>query len=119
MARIWKEKWDSARHNNHMPILGGVTGKALQAPTLLSADVYFVCVCSFTFEFHNLAQIEECLLFYSHKIQPTTRVDTRGGDHWEFQTWFEQLPLYLREEPKRKKVVAALGEALKLFSPQA
>ena len=37
-----------------------------------------------------------------------------GGDHWEYQRWFELLPMYLLEEPKRRKVVAALSEALKL-----
>lgn len=31
----------------------------------------------------------------------------------EVQRWHERLPLYLREEPKRLKVVAALSEALR------
>jgi hypothetical protein len=35
-------------------------------------------------------------------------------DHWEAQRWFEQLPMYLLEDAKRKKVVAALQKALKL-----
>jgi hypothetical protein len=35
-----------------------------------------------------------------------------NGIHWEAQRWFERLPMYLLEEPKRRKVVLALRQAL-------
>jgi hypothetical protein len=35
-----------------------------------------------------------------------------GGDQTETQRWYDRLPMYLREEPKRVRVVAALEEAL-------
>jgi hypothetical protein len=35
-------------------------------------------------------------------------------DHWEAERWFERLPMYLLEEPKRLKVIKALERALTL-----
>jgi hypothetical protein len=35
-----------------------------------------------------------------------------AADHWEAHRWLERLPMYLLEEPKRKKVVKALNQAL-------
>jgi hypothetical protein len=56
-----------------------------------------------------------CFDFYDRKIQPGSRQDIGAADHWECERWFERLPLYLREEPKRQKVVKALAEALEIF----
>lgn len=33
---------------------------------------------------------------------------------WDVERWFERLPMYLQEEPKREKVVKALSRALLL-----
>jgi hypothetical protein len=60
------------------------------------------------------------LQFYEQKIVPSSREPEsvrrlRGGDHWEAERWFEKLPLFLREEPKRLKVVKALRDALEMF----
>jgi hypothetical protein len=74
-----------------------------------------VRVCSFTFFFANRDQIQACLDFYSRKIHPSSRIRHMNGCHWEFQRWCDRLPLYLREEPKRVKVVAALSRALKMW----
>jgi hypothetical protein len=57
------------------------------------------------------------------KIHPSSRVpakklaadigkDWRTQRSWEIERWFERLPMYLMEEPKRQKVVKALSEAL-------
>lgn len=91
------------------------TANQFHAPTLLQRQVYFVRVCSFTFEFHSLQQIQTCLDFYEQKIQTSSRRDIGAADHWECERWFERLPLYLREESKRQKVIKALREALKKF----
>jgi len=89
-----------------------------RAPTLLRRQVYFVRACSFTFQFHSIQQIQACLDYYSRKIQPSSRVDIGAADHWECERWFERLPLFLREEPKRQQVVKALTAALKQFKSE-
>lgn len=77
-------------------------------------NVMLVSVASFTFQFFSTRQLSECLEYYRQKTHPSSRLDVRGGSHWEFQRWFERLPMYLLEEPKREKVVKALTEALKI-----
>ena len=123
MARIWKEQFDPAKHQNRMRGVEGVKPDYFRAPTIVRVSIYFVCVCSFTFEFHSIAQIEMTHAYYARKIHPSRRVDISklcpGFEHWEAQRWFEQLPLYLREEPKRIKVIAALEKALKMFKSDA
>ena len=81
--------------------------------------VYFVRVCSFTFEFHSVAQINECLQYYSAKIHPSSRLNVGDASVWEVQRWFERLPMYLSEEPKRKRVVKALAAAMEEFGTNA
>ena len=94
---------------------------------------YFVNVCSFTFCFTSLAQIEEYHDYFSQKIHASS-CDRRirspwqltfigrkyanigSPDHDERQSKFDKLPQYLFEEPKRIKVVKALEKALKEFS---
>ncbi len=88
---------------------------AIGAPTLGPRRVLFVSVCAFTFEFHSLDQLRACLAFYARKHHPSRRRDIGGADHWELERWFERLPLYLREESKRERVVAALQSALAEF----
>ena len=83
-----------------------------RARTLEPHEVLFVRVVGFTFVFHSVEQLRACLAFYARKIHPTSRMPFDDGDHWERQRWFDKLPLFLREEPKRIKVVAALEEAL-------
>jgi hypothetical protein len=89
-----------------------------RAPSLLRRQVYFVRVCSFTFQFHSTQQIQACLEYYNRKIQPSSRRDIGAADHWECERWFERLPLFLREEPKRQRVVKALRDALKTFETE-
>jgi hypothetical protein len=61
-----------------------------------------------------------CLDYYSKEHQPSSRLpvydENLGGDHFEAQRWFEKLPQYLLEKPKRARVVAALEKALKEYS---
>jgi hypothetical protein len=87
-----------------------------RAPTLEPHQVLFVRVAGFTFEFHSVEQVRACQAYYASKHHPSSRLPVAtgeyGGDHSEVQRWFERLPLYLREEPKRLQVVAALNDAL-------
>jgi len=119
MARIWKERFDPAKHSG-LPDAVDPLSRHWTAPTLLPHELVFVSVCSFTFRFDSKEQLESVLDFYEHKIVPTSRESEsvwglRGGDHGEAQRWFERLPLFLREEPKRLKVIKALRDALKMF----
>ncbi len=71
-----------------------------------------VAVASFTFRFISTAQIRDCLAYYDRRIHPSSMRPIGAVDHWEAQRWFERLPMYLLEEPKRTKVVKALKRAL-------
>jgi hypothetical protein len=115
MAQIWSEPFDKTKHQNQMDGVESSTADHRRAPTLLPRQVYFVRVCSFTFQFHSIQQIQACLDYYDRKIQPSSRLDIGAADHWECQRWFERLPLFLREESERQRVVKALRGALKKF----
>jgi hypothetical protein len=87
--------------------------------------LYFVLVCGFTFRFGRLDEIQEYIDFYSMKILPSSRRPAHdpesglfAGDHWERQTRFDRLPLYLREESKRKEVAQVLSQAQAVFTQQ-
>jgi hypothetical protein len=83
--------------------------------------VVLVRVCGFTFIFHTVNEIRACLAFYARKLHPSTRSGVAEGmvarDEvaWrhEVERWYERLPLYLREEPNRLEVVAALEEGVR------
>lgn len=115
MAQIWSEAFDWTKHRDKMDGIDSSAADQFRAPTLIQRKVYFVRVCSFTFEFHSLQQIQTCLGFYERKIQPSSRCEIGAADHWECERWFERLPLFLREESKRQRVVKALRDALKKF----
>ncbi len=93
--------------------------------SLLPRHVIVVRVASFTFRFSTLEEFRECLQYYERKIHPSSRVaagkiaadigeDWRTQRGWEVERWFERLPMYLLEEPKRQKVIKALSKALAL-----
>jgi hypothetical protein len=67
----------------------------------------------------SVQQLRDCLSFFEQKIHPSSRhqmpPETLAGVHGEAQRWFERLPMYLLEEPKRRKVVEALRRALQLI----
>ncbi len=77
--------------------------------------VYFVRVCSFTFSFDSVEQIQEYLDYFSKRIQPSSAMPNVPQSGWEYQTRFDELPLYLREEAKRQKVIKALTKAISEF----
>jgi hypothetical protein len=109
MARISKE------------LLARQDGKASLTPR----HVIVVRVASFAFRFRNIEQLRECIEYYRQKTRPSNRVaaktiasqlgeDWRALRSWEVERWFERLPMYLLEEPKRQKVLKALDKALEL-----
>jgi hypothetical protein len=93
--------------------------------SLLPRHVIVVQVASFTFRFGTIEQLQECIEYYQKKTHPSSRVpakviaadigeDWRELRGWEVERWFERLPMYLLEEPKRQKVLKALHKALEL-----
>ena len=115
MAKVWKEEFDGTRHSNKMD---GAARRQRPQANFVPEWVFFVRTCSFTFEFHNLDEIAECLAYYSQKLHPSSRLDIGAAESWEAQRWSERLPMYLLEEPKRLKVVKALASALEQFEAE-
>jgi hypothetical protein len=119
MAQIWSEPFDGLKHRDQMSGVESSTSDHYRASTLLQKRVFFVRVCSFTFQFHSLQQVQACLDYYDRKLQPSSRCNIGAMDHWECEHWFEKLPLFLREEPKRQKVIKALRNALETFKEES
>ncbi len=119
MARIWKEPYNSGKHHVTPIEYWGNVDDHRRAPSLVPKDVVMVHVASFTFQFMSVQQLRDCLSFFEQKIRPSSRLpmapETSAGMHGEAQRWFERLPIYLLEEPKRRKVVEALRRALQLI----
>jgi hypothetical protein len=116
MARIWKESVDPTRHVDYMATthVGGFPVDP-SPDRLIEREVYFVEVCGFTFQFQSLDQVHEALAHFEQKIHPTSRWPGITLEHY-WQRWYERLPQWLLEEPKRRRVVAALRRAADTFS---
>jgi hypothetical protein len=96
-------------------------GKATLAPR----HIIVVRVASFAFRFETVERLRECIKYYEKKTHPSSRIaaktlaadlgeDWRELRGWDVERWFERLPMYLLEEPKRQKVLKALSRALTL-----
>ena len=125
MATFWSEKFDPDKHHDAMwPVPGVPQGDRWRTASLQTHTVYFVRVCSFTFEFHSTEQIEECLRFFAQKIRRSSRRDVRGSDlhptevHSLTQRWHDRLPMHLLEERRRLPIVRALTQALQEFTDE-
>jgi hypothetical protein len=129
MAQIWTETYDPKKHSDKMRDSSRTPGvpdeQYRHAPTLQRYSIYFVRVCGFTFEFHNLEQLKVCLEFFSQKVRPSSRIRFSEADrgvhwlHWVSQRWFERLPMQLLEERRRVRIVPALKKALMRFEKEA
>jgi len=93
--------------------------------SLVPEHVIVVRVASFVFRFESVERLRECIKYYEKKTRPSSRIAARTlaaelGEHWreqrgwEVERWFERLPMYLLEDPKRQKVLKALSRALAL-----
>jgi hypothetical protein len=91
--------------------------------SLLPRHVIVVRVASFAFRFESVERSRKCIKYYERKTRPSSRIagkilsaelgeDWRKLRGWEVERWFERLPMYLLEEPKRQKVLKALSRAL-------
>ena len=121
MANIAFEEFDELRHPNMMaPISDGRRRQHIAAPTLVPHTVCLVSVAGFTFVFHSLEQVQACLDYYRREHQPSSRLPVHtgdyGGDQSETQRWFERLPQFLLEKPKRAKVISSLERAVSEYA---
>ncbi|MGO9842024.1 MAG: hypothetical protein ACLPZF_12645 [Candidatus Acidiferrales bacterium] len=93
--------------------------------SLVLQHVIVVRVASFAFRFENVERLRECIKYYERKTHPSSRIAAKRlaadlGENWrelrgwDVERWFERLPMYLLEEPKRQKVLKALSRALAL-----
>jgi len=90
-----------------------------RSTSLTPCHVITVKVASFTFRFGSVEELQRTIEYYSQKIHPSSRIsaqelqrqlgeDWRTLRGWDVERWFERLPMYLLEEPKRQKVLKAL-----------
>ena len=120
MARIWKER-------DNLSLSKEDRLRSKLQPDLDLGWLYLVEVCGFVFQFRKLEEIQDYIDFYTLKIHRSSRTSDKVrfldsgrysiGDHWERQTKFDKLPLYLQAEEKRQQVLKALKEAQIVFNP--
>ncbi len=114
MARFWKQPNHGRRFGDRSRPLQPLYARSLEPP-----EEFCVNVCSFTFHFESKDEINEYIAFFDRQTHPSGRLPVPEGadmfDRWHMQRWFERLPMYLQEEPKREKVLKALRKAVDLI----
>ena len=112
MARWWREPLDVEKHRDLMSTtdIGGMQIEPLR-DRLLERQIYFVEVSGFTFQFVSVEQIRAALAYFTERIHRSSRQPDVVLEHY-WQSWYERLPQWLSEEPKRVKVISALLKAL-------
>lgn len=119
MAKWWKEELDTSKHRDHIRAIwrGGYIPEPPK-DNLIEKWVYFVEVCSFTFQFMSLAQIREALEYFTQRGHPISSTKKRGpgwsGEHW-WQAWYQRLPARLFKKSKREKIIKAFKKAIEHF----
>jgi hypothetical protein len=119
VARWWTEPLDTKRHRDFIST-SHIGGMEIEPPRdrLIEQRVYFVEAAGFTFQFVSLGQLRETLGYFEQQIHPSSRKPGVVLEHY-WQSWFERLPQWLFEEPRRVKVVSALNRALQAFEAGA
>ena len=124
MAKNWKEEIPRIEYearqdfpySNHMDtfLCGGWNPPRPTRSKLIPQWVYYVRVCGFTFEFYSVADIRTCREHFARKVEPSSARPHDGLEHY-WQSWWERLPLWIKAESKRTKVVKALDQAIEEF----
>jgi hypothetical protein len=109
---IWKEPFDSSRHQDKMDAARHLEYAADPHRSVRTHWVYFAEVAGFTFEFMSLDQVRECLHYFEQRLHPSSRVSVGAADHWEVQRWYERVPGHLKSDRNRPDVVRSLGALL-------
>ena len=114
MAKHWKEIANLEKHIDYMSTshVGGIALKG--SPEKDTAQVYFVQVEGFTFQFVTLDQLDTAIAYFSD-MPPASRASNNGLEHF-WQRWYERLPKGMTKKSKRAKVLKALNKARNEFS---
>jgi hypothetical protein len=126
MAKIWKEAFDAERHRDYMTtkhlagwLPGDGRGGVDRAHSFVRPHwVYFVREGDFTFQFHSLEQVQECLDYFEAATHPSSRTPGIDLEHY-WQRWFERLPAGLLSGQRRVRIGRALSRALETFKREA
>jgi len=114
MARFWKQANHGRRFGDRTRELQPHYARTLEPP-----QEFCITVCSFTFRFDSRDDIQEYIGWFEQRTHPSSRLPVPEGadrfDRWHMQRWYERLPMYLQEEPKREKVLKALRKAVALI----
>ncbi|MCP4213259.1 MAG: hypothetical protein GY765_01325 [bacterium] len=113
--KIWKEKLDPQKHKDYMSSYW-IGGDDIKAPkdNLIDSWIFFVKECGFTFQFTSIAQLDECLNYFSQKVHASTRRE-HDGLEYDWQAWYERLPGGLIKNSKREKILKSLEAAKEKF----
>jgi hypothetical protein len=131
MAQLWKEPYSLERalelgiRDFENSVYVGVPNSLRMDPDFRGWPqwIYYVEVYDFRFAFFSIEMIREYIEYYSLKDLPSSRFKSAfskgpAASIGEGQTRFERLPLRLRKENKRVRIVRALNRAIELFSSQ-
>jgi hypothetical protein len=118
VARWWSEPLDPERHRDFMSTCH-IGGMPIEPPRdrLIEQRVFFVEAAGFTFQFASLEQLRATLGYFEQRIRASSRRPDVTLEHY-WQRWFERLPQWLSEEPRRVRVASALSRALQAFESE-
>jgi hypothetical protein len=96
-----------------------IGGMPIEPPKdrLIEQRVFFVNAAGFTFQFASLEQLRAALTYFEQRVHPSSREPDVTLEHY-WQRWFERLPQWLTEEPRRVRVLSALSRALQAFESE-
>ena len=108
MARYWREMADPEKHFDFMSSHneGGVPIPK-SSDNLVPKWVYFADVCSFTFQFATIEQVNQCIAYFEQKTHPSTIDNHPPFEHY-WQPWYCKLPKGLNKKAKKQKVLKVL-----------
>lgn len=107
MARTWVETYMAGKHINHMPEVCNEID--------VHGQVIVVEEGKYRLEFLSLKQLDVAIEYFAKKDGGPTRLNTSGGDHWEFQPWHCRLPAGINNKHHRPRILHALESAMALY----
>lgn len=78
---------------------------------LIQKWVYIAEVKNFTFQFANIAQVQECLSYFEKKVHPSTKGCHPPYEHY-WHPWYCKLSKGIKSGVNRQKVTKALNQIL-------
>jgi len=106
MSKFWREEADPKKHLDFIST-HNQCGIPIEASkdNLIKKWVYFAEVNNFVFQFANLAQIKECIAYFSKKTHPSTRTENITLEHY-WHPWYSKLPKSLNNAKNVSRIHA-------------